>query len=68
MRQYDNKKRNATGRFARNIPFFHVCAFISNHNYPAAYDIMAYSLNNHDGASPVETQNLALVSQEKINS
>ena len=39
--------------------FFHVCAFISNHNYPVAYHIMAYSINNHDSASPVETQNLA---------
>ena len=39
--------------------FFHVCAFISNHNYPAAYDIMAYPINNYDGVSLVETQNLA---------
>ena len=39
--------------------FFHVCAFISNHNLPVAYDIMAYSINNHNGASHVETQNLA---------
>jgi len=59
VRQYKNKKRNATGRFTRRIPFFHVFAFISNHNLPVAYDIMGYSINNHDGASPVETQNLA---------
>ena len=39
--------------------FFHVFAFISNNNYPVAYDIMAYPINNHDGVSPVETQNLA---------
>ena len=43
--------------------FFHVCAFISNHNLPVAYDIMAYPINNYNGASPVETQNFAFHEQ-----